>query len=62
MERTQSYERIEVEGGVPIKAWVRGVALEDEARKQLMNVAKLPFVHKWVAAMPDLHRGIGALS
>jgi tRNA-splicing ligase RtcB len=36
------------------------VPLEEEAAKQLRNVASLPFVHKWVAAMPDVHWGIGA--
>jgi tRNA-splicing ligase RtcB len=56
----QNYEVIEVEGGVPIKAWVRGVGFEDQARQQLVNVARLPFVHGWVAAMPDVHWGIGA--
>ncbi|MBW2456193.1 MAG: RtcB family protein [Deltaproteobacteria bacterium] len=45
---------------VPVKAWVRGVPLEDEARQQLLNVARLPFVYKWVAAMPDVHWGLGA--
>lgn len=55
-----NYERIDVDGGVPIKAWVRGVPFEDEARRQLHNVAQLPIVHKWVAAMPDVHWGIGA--
>ena len=50
---------IEGEGAVPIKAWVRGVPFEDEAR-QLENVARLPIVHRWVAAMPDVHWGIGA--
>ena len=44
---------IEVNDGVPIKAWTKGVKLEDEARKQLLNVAQLPIVHQWVAAMPD---------
>lgn len=48
------------EGGVPIKAWIQGVALEDEARKQLINVSKLPFIYKWIAAMPDVHWGMGA--
>jgi tRNA-splicing ligase RtcB (3'-phosphate/5'-hydroxy nucleic acid ligase) len=57
---TQSYEVIEVEGGVPIKAWVKGVHFEGEARQQLVNVARLPFIHGWVAAMPDVHWGIGA--
>jgi len=56
----RDYELLETAGGVPVKAWIRGVAMEDEARKQLENVAKLPFVHRWVAAMPDVHYGIGA--
>jgi tRNA-splicing ligase RtcB len=46
--------------GAPIKAWVKGVPLEDAARKQLINVSQLPFIYKWVAAMPDVHWGIGA--
>jgi tRNA-splicing ligase RtcB len=45
---------------VPIKSWTRGVAFEAEARKQLKNIAGLPFIHKWVAAMPDVHAGMGA--
>lgn len=46
--------------GVPIKMWTRGVPIEEAAEKQLRNVASLPFIHKWVAAMPDVHWGIGA--
>lgn len=26
----------------------------------MQNVARLPFIYKWVAAMPDVHAGIGA--
>ncbi len=48
------------ETGVPVKAWVKGVPLEEQAKQQLLNVAQLPFVFKWVAAMPDVHWGIGA--
>lgn len=48
------------EDGQPVKAWVDGVAFEDEAKKQLLNISKLPFVYKWLAAMPDVHRGYGA--
>jgi len=48
------------EKGVPVKAWVKGVPLEEQAKQQLLNVAQLPFVFKWVAAMPDVHWGIGA--
>jgi tRNA-splicing ligase RtcB len=46
--------------GVPIKAWTRGVPVEDAAVQQLYNVASLPFVYKWIAAMPDVHWGKGA--
>jgi len=55
-----TYNLIEPETGSPIKAWTKGVPLEDSARKQLLNVAQLPFIFKWVAAMPDVHWGIGA--
>lgn len=55
-----TYNVIAGEKGVPIKAWTKGVQLEDEARKQLENVAQLPFIFKWVAAMPDVHWGVGA--
>ena len=45
---------------VPIKAWTRGVAFEDDAKTQLRNIANLPFIHKWIAVMPDVHCGMGA--
>jgi tRNA-splicing ligase RtcB len=45
---------------VPIKAWVDGVAFEDAARRQVENVASMPFVYKHVAIMPDVHFGMGA--
>jgi tRNA-splicing ligase RtcB len=54
-----SYELFETQG-VPIRAWVRGVAIEPAARRQLENVARLPIVFRHVAAMPDVHWGIGA--
>jgi tRNA-splicing ligase RtcB (3'-phosphate/5'-hydroxy nucleic acid ligase) len=56
----QTYNVIKTEKGVPIKAWTKGVPLEDAARQQLLNVSQLPFIYKWVAAMPDVHWGIGA--
>jgi tRNA-splicing ligase RtcB len=46
--------------GKPIKAWTAGVPFEAEAEAQLRRVASLPFIHKWVAVMPDVHSGIGA--
>jgi tRNA-splicing ligase RtcB len=45
-------------GGVPVHVWTDDV--EGEALKQLANVARLPFVFRHVAAMPDVHAGIGA--
>lgn len=55
-----NYEVIDTKNGVPIKAWTRGVPVEDAATQQLMNVASMPFIHKWVAVMPDVHWGMGA--
>lgn len=43
-----------------IKAWVKGVPVEEEAKKQLSNIASMPFIYRWVAAMPDVHLGKGA--
>lgn len=45
---------------VPIFGWTKGVQVEEEALKQLKNLAGLPFVHHHIAAMPDVHWGRGA--
>lgn len=60
MTDPEPYVRFDPPGGVPVKAWIRGVPLEDAARRQLENVARLPFVGPWVAVMPDVHWGLGA--
>ena len=46
--------------GVPIKAWIRGVPVGDNAIAQLRNTARLSIVHSHVAVMPDVHWGLGA--
>src|SRR5438270_13543948 len=46
------------EGLVPVKVYTD--ELEAAARQQLVNISKLPIVHHHVAAMPDVHLGIGA--
>src|SRR3954462_13126549 len=46
------------EGLVPVHVYTG--ELEAEARQQLVNVSKLPIIHHHVAAMPDVHLGIGA--
>lgn len=53
------YQMIESDG-MPIKAWTRGVQVEDVARQQLRNLAGMPFIHKHIAVMPDVHWGMGA--
>ncbi|MEW6056822.1 MAG: RtcB family protein [Bdellovibrionota bacterium] len=45
---------------VPVKIWTELSSLEEDAAKQLLNTANLPFVFKHVAAMPDVHLGKGA--
>jgi tRNA-splicing ligase RtcB len=55
-----SFEYIKGAHGGQIKAWIEGVDLEEAARRQLDNVAALPFIHKHVAIMPDVHWGMGA--
>jgi tRNA-splicing ligase RtcB len=59
-EQTKNYNEEAIAGGVPVKMWTKGVPVEDEARRQLANAARLPIVFKHVAAMPDVHLGIGA--
>lgn len=41
----------------PVKLWLDEI--EDGAMEQIMNIADLPFIHKWVAVMPDSHQGYG---
>ena len=55
-----SFEFIKGAQGGQIKAWIKGVDLEEAARRQLDNVAALPFIHKHVAIMPDVRWGMGA--
>ena len=53
------YEVIETHGA-PILAWTKGVPVEDVALRQARNVASLPFIHRHLALMPDVHWGRGA--
>jgi len=46
--------------GALVKAWVRGVPIDDDAIEQALQTAALPFIFKHVALMPDAHVGIGA--
>ena len=46
--------------GVPIHAWVSGVAFDAAAEQQLRRLAEVPVVGPFVAVMPDVHVGKGA--
>jgi tRNA-splicing ligase RtcB (3'-phosphate/5'-hydroxy nucleic acid ligase) len=59
-ESNMNYNQLEVPGGTPVKMWTKGVPIEGEAITQLQNTAKLPIIFKHVAAMPDVHYGLGA--
>ena len=45
-------------GPVPVKVWTDDV--DDNSLRQLRNIAHLPFVFHHVAAMADVHLGVGA--
>lgn len=43
---------------MPVKIWTDDV--DDASIDQLRNIGNMPFIHKHVAAMPDVHLGKGA--
>ncbi|PLQ02594.1 RNA-splicing ligase RtcB [Cupriavidus pauculus] len=46
--------------GKPVKMWTVGVPVEEDARRQLQNTARMPFVFRHLAVMPDVHLGKGS--
>jgi tRNA-splicing ligase RtcB len=56
----ENYEVMQAAGGRPIKMWTRGVPVDEAARLQLANTAKMPFIYKHLAVMPDVHLGKGS--
>jgi len=51
-------KRIISKGKVPVKIYSDDV--EHQALQQLSNLAQLPIIYSHIAAMPDVHAGIGA--
>ena len=41
---------VDASGRFPIKAWTKGVQVEDVAADQLRNIANMPFIHKHVGS------------
>lgn len=47
-----------IKGKRPVKIWTDDI--DEKARHQLEEMAELPFIHKHIAVMPDVHWGMGA--
>ncbi len=56
----EGYDVMHNDHGVPVKIWARGVPVDERAREQLLRAASMPFIHKHIAVMPDVHVGLGA--
>ncbi|CAG2146031.1 RNA-splicing ligase RtcB [Cupriavidus yeoncheonensis] len=54
------YQLMELAHGKPVKMWTQGVAVEEDARRQLRNTASMPFIYRHLAVMPDVHLGKGS--
>lgn len=55
-----SYEMLSADQGGSVKLWAKGVPVAPAAKKQLLATAQMPFIFKHVAAMPDVHVGLGS--
>lgn len=60
MSGSDKYINLNDDNHTPIKAWVDGVPVEEEAKNQLRNVAAMDIIHSHIAVMPDVHLGKGA--
>jgi tRNA-splicing ligase RtcB len=56
----RDYEQMTPPGGRPVKMWTKGVPVEPAAKEQLANLARMPFIFRHVAVMPDVHLGKGS--
>ncbi|MCH9639862.1 MAG: RtcB family protein [Betaproteobacteria bacterium] len=55
-----TYEVVAEKNRAVIKSWTRDVTFDDNAKEQVRNIASMPFIHKHIAIMPDVHLGKGA--
>ncbi len=60
MTMETTYKVLSNDKGALVKAWTVGVPFDEGTEAQLLKLASLPFIHRWVAAMPDAHLGKGA--
>lgn len=54
------YELQTKSGDLKARFWIPPEQVEPSAMQQVRQMADHPFLHKWVAIMPDVHVGIGA--
>ncbi|WP_332835377.1 RtcB family protein [Chromobacterium phragmitis] len=59
-ENMNDYQTLQAADGAPIKMWTQGVPVEPAARDQLLRTARMPFIYKHLAVMPDVHLGKGS--
>lgn len=60
MSEKSDYQVMALANGKPVKMWTVGVPVEEDARRQLQNTARMPFVFRHLAVMPDVHVGKGS--
>ena len=60
MSQPIDHEVIGIENAAPIRMWTQGVPVENDARQQLIDTSKMPFIFKHLAVMPDVHLGKGS--
>jgi tRNA-splicing ligase RtcB len=58
LEKNMPIKEVLATERVPVKIWTDEV--DERSKLQLTNIASLPFIYHHVAAMPDVHVGIGA--
>lgn len=54
------FELLTAQNSAPVKMWTHGVPVEPEAQAQLLKTARMPFIFKHLAVMPDVHLGKGS--
>lgn len=59
-KNTNNFLVMHSDNTVPIKMWTKGVAVDDNSKRQLLQTAQMPFIYKSMAVMPDVHFGLGA--
>lgn len=56
----KDFKQLTQENSSPVKMWTHGVPVDPKAEIQLLNTAKMPFIFKHLAVMPDVHVGKGS--